>query len=54
LLADGEGKIKGYMWEKIGNMVIDSVEDEGVTCEFFLFWGAKFHDFGDDMLTKTS
>jgi hypothetical protein len=28
------------MWEKIGNMVIDSVEDEGVTCEllFQLEW----------------
>ncbi|TVY85157.1 Questin oxidase [Lachnellula suecica] len=24
-------RIKGFMWEKIGNMVIDSVEDEGVT-----------------------
>ncbi|TVY90767.1 Questin oxidase [Lachnellula willkommii] len=24
-------KIRGFMWEKIGNMVIDSVEDEGVT-----------------------
>ncbi|TVY18131.1 Questin oxidase, partial [Lachnellula arida] len=23
-------KIRGFMWEKIGNMVIDSVEDEGV------------------------
>ncbi|CZR56682.1 related to HypA-like protein [Phialocephala subalpina] len=24
-------KIKGFMWEKIGNMVIDSVEDSGAT-----------------------
>ncbi len=23
-------KVKGFMWEKIGNMVIDSVEDTGV------------------------
>jgi len=23
-------KIKGYMWLKVGNMVIDSVEDDGV------------------------
>ena len=35
--ANGHGKpgedwmkIKGFMWEKIGNMVIDSVEDTGV------------------------
>jgi len=26
-------RIKGFMWEKIGNMVIDSVEDEGVNCK---------------------
>jgi hypothetical protein len=25
------GKIKGFMWEKIGNMVVDSVEDTGAT-----------------------
>lgn len=24
-------RIKGFMWEKIGNMVVDSVEDEGAT-----------------------
>ena len=29
--AGGEGKIKGFMWEKIGNMVVDSVEDTGKT-----------------------
>jgi len=39
LVADGEGRIKGFMWEKIGNMVIDSVEDEGVTCELLLLFG---------------
>lgn len=32
--GDVEGdKIKGFMWEKIGNMVIDSVEDEGANCK---------------------
>jgi hypothetical protein len=25
------GKLKGFMWEKIGNMVVDSVEDTGAT-----------------------
>ena len=51
-------RIKGFMWEKIGNMVIDSVEDDGVNCKLFFPISIKSEDqssgFGDKLLFSRS
>jgi hypothetical protein len=40
-------KVKGWMWEKIGNMVIDSVEDEGKSWVRSAGFDEAWEDFVD-------
>ena len=40
-------KIKGFMWEKIGNMVVDSVEDSGATWARSVGFEEAWKEYGD-------
>ena len=46
--GDGEGmRIKGRMWEKVGNMAIDSVEDSGAHWARSVGFEEAWKDYGD-------
>jgi hypothetical protein len=40
-------KIKGFMWEKVGNMVVDSVEDTGNTWARNVGWDEAWEGYED-------
>lgn len=40
-------KVKGFMWEKVGNMVVDSVEDSGATWGRSVGFDEAWVDFQD-------
>lgn len=43
----GVGVLNGFMWEKIGNMVIDSVEDTGDTWARNVGWAEAWEKYED-------
>lgn len=45
--GSGVGKINGFMWEKIGNMIVDSVEDTGATWARNVGFEEAWKDFED-------
>lgn len=45
--GEGVGVLNGFMWEKIGNMVVDSVEDTGATWARNVGWEEAWKDYED-------